>query len=48
MTITVESPRVYTQLGVPLSITGVAQVKISGQNHEMLRSACEQYLGKSE
>lgn len=26
MTLVVESPRVYTQLGVPISVTGVAQV----------------------
>lgn len=26
MTLTVETPRVYTKLGVPVSVTGVAQV----------------------
>lgn len=48
MTLTIESPKVYTQQGVPISVTGIAQVKIQGQNADMLRSACEQFLGKSE
>ncbi|XP_053200372.1 flotillin-1-like [Panonychus citri] len=48
MTLTIESPRVYTQQGVPISVTGVAQVKIQGQNLDMLRSACEQFMGRSE
>lgn len=48
MTLTIESPRVYTQQGVPISVTGIAQVKIQGQNADMLRAACEQFLGKSE
>ncbi|XP_022709197.1 flotillin-1-like isoform X2 [Varroa jacobsoni] len=48
MTLSIESARVYTQQGVPISVTGIAQVKIQGQNVEMLRAACEQFLGKSE
>ncbi|RVE40594.1 hypothetical protein evm_014756, partial [Chilo suppressalis] len=48
MTLQVESPTVYTSQGVPISVTGIAQVKIQGQNAEMLLSACEQFLGKSE
>ncbi|XP_067130034.1 flotillin-1-like isoform X2 [Centruroides vittatus] len=48
MTLSIESPKVYTQQGVPISVTGIAQVKIQGQNVEMLRAACEQFLGKSE
>ncbi|RWS01921.1 Flotillin-1-like protein [Dinothrombium tinctorium] len=48
MTLTIESPRVYTQQGVPISVTGIAQVKIQGQNADMLRAACEQFLGKNE
>ncbi|XP_023233950.1 flotillin-1-like isoform X1 [Centruroides sculpturatus] len=48
MTLTIESPKVYTQQGVPISVTGIAQVKIQGQNVEMLRAACEQFLGKNE
>lgn len=46
MTIQVDSPTVYTIQGVPLSVTGIAQVKIQGQNEEMLLTACEQFLGK--
>lgn len=29
-------------------ITGIAQVKIQGQNEDMLLTACEQFLGKTE
>ncbi|XP_067057792.1 flotillin-1-like [Acropora muricata] len=47
MTLNVESPRVYTRHGVPISVTGIAQVKIQGQNQEMLFAACQQFLGKS-
>ena len=43
-----ESPGVYTKQGVPISVTGIAQVKVQGQNMEMLLAACEQFLGKSE
>ncbi|EFX80835.1 hypothetical protein DAPPUDRAFT_303889 [Daphnia pulex] len=48
MTLKVESPSVYTVEGVPISVTGIAQVKVQGQNKEMLLVACEQFLGKSE
>nr|BAN20851.1 flotillin-1 [Riptortus pedestris] len=48
MTLQVESPTVYTSQGVPISVTGIAQVKIQGQNEEMLLAACEQFLGKTE
>ncbi|KRT84376.1 hypothetical protein AMK59_2992 [Oryctes borbonicus] len=48
MTLQVESPTVYTSQGVPISVTGIAQVKIQGQNEEMLLAACEQFLGKKE
>lgn len=48
MTLNVESPRVYTRHGVPISVTGIAQVKIQGQNQEMLYAACQQFLGKSQ
>ena len=37
MTLTVSSPRVYTVKGVPISVHGIAQVKISGSNEDMLR-----------
>ncbi|VEL41067.1 unnamed protein product [Protopolystoma xenopodis] len=48
MTLIIESPRIYTQLGVPITVTGVAQVKIQGSSNEMLETACEQFLGKDE
>lgn len=48
MTLIVESPCVYTSQGVPISVTGIAQVKIQGQNEDMLLTACEQFLGKPE
>ncbi|XP_054274429.1 flotillin-1 isoform X2 [Macrosteles quadrilineatus] len=48
MTLQVDSPTVYTSQGVPISVTGIAQVKIQGQNEEMLMAACEQFLGKSD
>ncbi|TMW45267.1 hypothetical protein DOY81_009655 [Sarcophaga bullata] len=44
----VQSPCVYTSQGVPISVTGIAQVKIQGQNEDMLLTACEQFLGKPE
>ncbi|THD19379.1 Flotillin [Fasciola gigantica] len=47
MTLLIESPRIYTQLGVPITVTGVAQVKVNGSNREMLAAACEQFLGKT-
>ena len=46
MTLQVESQKVYTSQGVPITVTGIAQVKIQGQNEEMLLNACEQFLGK--
>uniref|UniRef100_A0A1Y1MJ69 Band 7 domain-containing protein n=1 Tax=Photinus pyralis TaxID=7054 RepID=A0A1Y1MJ69_PHOPY len=48
MTLQIDSPKVYTSQGVPISVSGVAQVKIQGQNKDMLLAACEQFLGKKE
>lgn len=48
MTLAIESPQVYTQLGVAISVTGIAQVKIQGANEEMLEAACQQFLGKRQ
>ncbi|KAL9875149.1 flotillin-1 isoform X2 [Glossina fuscipes] len=48
MTLQVESPCVYTSQGVPISVTGIAQVKVEGQNEDMLLTACEQFLDKDE
>jgi len=47
LTLNVESTKVYTVQGVPISVTGIAQVKVQGQNPDMLMAACEQFLGKS-
>lgn len=47
MTILVDSRKVYTSKGVPISVTGVAQVKVQSQNKDMLLTACELFLSKS-
>uniref|UniRef100_G1Q5C7 Flotillin n=1 Tax=Myotis lucifugus TaxID=59463 RepID=G1Q5C7_MYOLU len=44
----VKSEKVYTRHGVPISLTGIARVKIQGQNKEMLAAACQMFLGKME
>uniref|UniRef100_A0A8C7X649 Flotillin n=1 Tax=Oryzias sinensis TaxID=183150 RepID=A0A8C7X649_9TELE len=48
LTLNVKSDKVYTRHGVPISVTGIAQVKIQGQNKEMLATACQMFMGKSE
>lgn len=48
MTITIDSPEVYTVKGVPLRVTGVAQVKVSSHLPEVLEMACENFLGKKQ
>lgn len=48
MTLVVSTPRIYTVHGVPLSVTGIAQVKITSNNEEMLRAAVEQFIDKTE
>lgn len=48
MTLVVSTPRIYTVHGVPLSVTGIAQVKITSSNEEMLRAAVEQFIDKTE
>ena len=48
MTLTIESPNVYTNNGVPVTLTGISQVKISGNNAEKLLAASENFLGKTE
>ena len=45
MTLEVKTPRVYTAQGVPLTVVGVAQVKINGADEEMLSYAAEQFGG---
>ena len=34
--------------GVPINVTGVAQVKINSQHEEMMRAAAEQFGDMSE
>ena len=46
MTLEVQTPRVYTKEGVPVSVDGVAQVKVA-RSHEAVRIAATQFLGKS-
>ncbi|KAL4658694.1 hypothetical protein GN956_G2220 [Arapaima gigas] len=48
LTLNVKSDKVYTRHGVPISVTGIAQVKIQGQNKEMLAAACQMFMGKSD
>ena len=45
MTLEVETPRVYTQEGVAVSVDGVAQVKVA-RNEEAIRTAAQQFLDK--
>ena len=47
MTLIINSPNVVSSQGVPISVTGVAQVKINGSSEEMLRAAAEQFGDKS-
>ena len=47
MTLEPKSQNVETVYGVPISVTAVAQVKIL-KEHELLRTAAEQFLGKNE
>ena len=46
MTLTPKCERVETALGVAVTVTGVAQVKVIKED-ELLKTACEQFLGKS-
>nr|XP_027236223.1 flotillin-1-like [Penaeus vannamei] len=47
MTLRVTSSEVYTSQGVPLTVSGVAQVKVSTQHPDILERACEHFLRKS-
>jgi len=46
MTLTVNTPKVYTSAGVAVTVDGVAQVKV-GRGEEAIRTAAQQFLGKS-
>ncbi len=45
MTLTVETPKVYTKAGVAVSVDGVAQVKVA-RGEEAINTAAQQFLGK--
>ncbi|XP_065068590.1 flotillin-1-like isoform X2 [Rhopilema esculentum] len=47
MTLNVESVKVRTVQGIPITVTAIAEAKIQGMNFEMLKTACELFLGKS-
>ena len=46
MTLGINTDRVYTAEGVSVSVDGIAQVKV-GRGEEAIRTAAEQFLGKS-
>ena len=47
MTIDVVTPKVYTIQGVPITVDGVAQIKVRGDDVSII-TAAEQFLSKSE
>ncbi len=47
LTIDVQTPEVYTVMGVPVLVDGVAQIKIRGED-SAIATAAEQFLGKAE
>jgi len=46
MTIDLQTPEVYTEQGVPVTVDGVAQIKIKGDEIS-IRTAAEQFLSKT-
>jgi len=46
MTLIIESPKVYTVMGVPVTVSGVAQVKVQKEENS-IRKAGEQFISKS-
>jgi len=47
-TIAVKSEHIYTKLGVPVNVTGIAQIKVESGNRDMLHTACKQFLGRTQ
>merc|ERR1719341_2208090 len=45
---TIQRITLNTIQGVPISVTGIAQVKINGANEDMIIAACEQFGDKSD
>ena len=43
MTVIIDTPKVYTNQGVAISVIGVAQVKFNSQHPEMLSAAAAQF-----
>ena len=46
MTLNPRCEQVETAKGVPITVTGVAQVKVIKED-ELLKTACQQFLGKN-
>lgn len=46
-TLSIKSENVYTKLGVSINVSGVAQIKIAGNNRDMLKQACQVFLNKT-
>ncbi|MCX7045597.1 MAG: SPFH domain-containing protein [Candidatus Sumerlaeota bacterium] len=44
-TLEIETPEVYTMLGVPVLVDGIAQVKVNGEEESII-TAAERFLGK--
>jgi len=47
VTLEVNSPKVYTALGVPVEVTAVAQIKVNTESMETIRKAAQHFIGKS-
>jgi len=48
LTLEVNSPKVYTSLGVPVEVTAVAQIKVNTESKDTIRQAAQQFIGKSQ
>ncbi|MFA6032785.1 MAG: SPFH domain-containing protein [Myxococcota bacterium] len=46
ITLDIQTPEVFTKLGVPVKVDGVAQIKVKGDDLS-IRTAAEQFLGKN-
>ncbi len=47
MTIEVKTPPVYTARGVPVQVDGIAQIKVDSSSEVLLKTAAEQFLGRT-
>lgn len=47
MTLEIRTPEVYTVMGVPIVVDGIAQIKVRGDDIS-IRTAAEQFLGKTQ